>query len=187
MNEMSVSRPFVGRKPYRMDAASYIRLVLAGGFGDAHVELVGGELIEIAPAGMDHGKSNADILVDLSAIYRPLGFTVVNDVIVHLDDETVRTPDISVIDRDIGERKYLEPDDILLAVEISNSTLSEDISNKRADYARSGIRHYWVVDLKGCSTHCFADSRGTDYATAEEVPFGQAVVAPRSDKTIVVR
>jgi Uma2 family endonuclease len=190
MNDMAVipAIPVIaGSHPYRMEATGYMRLILAGGFGDAHVELVEGELIEMAPAGTDHGAKNADVLIELASIYRPLGFVLMADAIVRLTHDTVRAPDISVIDRDIGERTYLEPADILLAVEIANSTLTEDLGRKRIDYASAGIRHYWVVDVEGHRTHCYADPEGADYAAITVVPFGAALAVPDSDATVVVK
>ena len=79
MNDMSVIPVIAGTQPYRMDAGGYILHILAGGFGDAHVELVEGELIKMAPAGTDHGAKNADVLIDLATIYRPLGFVLMTD------------------------------------------------------------------------------------------------------------
>ena len=187
MNRMSVIPSTVGAQPYRMSAAGYIRLILAGGFGDAHVELVEGELVSMAPSGTDHGRSNADIAIDLAALYRPLGYSIYFDTIVEISGTTVRAPDIAVVDRDIGERKHLLPTDIILAIEIANTTLAEDIGRKRIDYASSGIRHYWVVDLEGRRTHCYANPQGADYAAIQVVPFGEAVAVPATQKAITVR
>ena len=187
MNDLSFIPPVVGTQPYRMDSVGYVRHVLAGGFGDSHVELVGGELIEMAPSGMDHGAKNSDVLVDLAIIYRPHGIRVVNDVIVELTDDTVRAPDISVVDRDIGERKCLVPADILLAVEIANSTLTEDIGRKRIDYASAGIRNYWVVDIAGRRVHTYTDPQGADYAAIRVFGFGDEVPVPGSDGVIIVK
>ena len=41
------------------------------------------------------------------------------------------------------------PEDLLLVVEVSDSTLRFDRTNKAALYALSGIQEYWVLDLNG--------------------------------------
>ena len=49
MNQLATALGFGGAQPYRLTADDYFRIIIAGGFGDAHVELVDGELIESAP------------------------------------------------------------------------------------------------------------------------------------------
>jgi Uma2 family endonuclease len=186
MNRLSTIPPFTGAQPYRMAAPDYIRLILAGGFGDAHVELVEGELVEMSPAGLEHSGRNADIVGDLVQFYKPLGYRLHIDAIVELSENTVRAPDIAVVDRNTGDRKHLLPADILLAVEISDTTLTEDLGRKRIDYAASGIRHYWVVDVEGRRIHCYENPQGVDYATIQVIAFGEPVPVPETAGTITI-
>ncbi len=186
MNQMSFIPPFVGTRPYRMTSADYIRVIQAGGFGDAHVELVEGELIQMAPSGPVHGSANADIVVELSAIYRPLGLRIFIDTMVELSEANIRAPDIVVVDREIGDRSHLVPADILLAIEIAGSTLAVDLGPKRIDYASWGIRNYWVVDVEGRRIHCYTDPQGADYSAIRVIGFGEPVPVPGADETIVV-
>jgi Uma2 family endonuclease len=178
--------PTVGTQRYRLPAADYIRIALTCGFSDAHVELVEGELVRMAPSGMDHGRRSTEIAANLRELYRPFGYEVVTDVIVELSDDTVRAPDISVVDSDVGEREHLLAPDILLAVEIANATLHEDLGRKRIDYATAGIRNYWVVDLAGRRVHCFSDPQGADYATVGAIPFGDPLPVPGASRTITI-
>ena len=108
------------------------------------------------------------------------------DCTVEFGGDTIRAPYISVADRDIGGRKNLLPADILLAVEIANSTLSEDIGRKRIDYATAGIRHYWVVDIEGRRTHTYADPQGTDYAALRVFAFGEPMSVLGAERSITV-
>jgi Uma2 family endonuclease len=186
MNQVSVIRPVTGAQPYRMAAEDYVRFVSAGGFRDAHVELVEGELIEMAPGGLEHGAKNADIAADLAAIYRPLGYRLFIDTLVELSGDTVRSPDLSVVDSDTGERKRLLPTDVLLAIEISDTTLTVDLGRKRIDYASAGIRHYWVVDVEGRRIHCYADPQGSDYAAIRVIGFGDPVPVPGTAGIITI-
>ena len=186
MNDLSTLSQFTGTRRYRLCSEDYLRMIDTGAFGDNHVELVGGELVQMAPAGMNHGRSNVTLAVDLASIYKSLGATVVIDVVVELSDDTVRAPDISVVDRDIGDRQKLVPADVLLAVEISNTTLNEDLGRKRIDYASAGIRHYWVVDVDGRRIHTYADPQGADYAAIRVFAFGEAVPVPGADGAVTV-
>ncbi len=187
MNQMSVIPTFTGTQPYRVSAADYLRMIDAGAFGNSHVELIDGVLTEMAPSNTNHGRLLMLLGRLLGNAYAQSDFVIYGDIITLFDDSNVRAPDIAVVDRDIGERKQLFPADILLAVEIAGSTLAEDLGRKRIDYASSGIRHYWVVDVEGRRTHCYANPQGADYAAIRVVPFGEAVEVPATQKAITVR
>ncbi len=186
MNRLAQIDTAKGTQHYHVTADDYIRMIGAGAFGDARVELVEGELIEMAPSGMEHGRKNGDLAVDLGILYRPLGCSIYIDTIIELTEATVRAPDIAVADIDIGDRKNLLPADILLAVEIAQSTLAEDLGRKRIDYASAGIRHYWVVDIEGRRVHTYADPQGADYAAIKVFACGEVIPVPGASGTIVV-
>jgi len=60
-------------------------------------------------------------------------------------------PDLIVLKRDFSQftRNNPTPADLLLVVEISDTTLYFDITTKAALYARAGIPDYWVLDING--------------------------------------
>ena len=186
MNQLVSFPPAIATQPYRVTAEDYFRMIDAAIFGDAHVELVVGELLEMAPAGLEHSRQNGGIAVDLGIAYRKLNYRICIDAIVQLADETIRAPDISIVDTAPQDRDYLLPSDILLAVEVAQSTLTEDLGRKRIDYASAGIRHYWVIDVTGKRSHCFSDPQGVDYAAIKVVPFGDPIAVPGTDTTITV-
>ena len=186
MNRMSALPTFAGEQRYRVSADDYLRMIDAGAFGDAHVELVDGELIEMSPSHSEHGRLLMLVGRLLGNAYDATDFILYGDIITLFDESNVRAPDIAVVDKDIGDRKQLLPSDILLAVEIAGSTLGTDLGRKRIDYASAGIRHYWVVDVEGKRTHCYTDPQGADYAAIKVVPFGEGMAVPGADGAIVV-
>jgi Uma2 family endonuclease len=187
MNQMTAIPTASGAQRYRASADDYLRMIDAGAFGDAHVELVDGELILMSPSHSEHGRLMLLLGHLLYQAYDGTDFVLYGDIITLFDESNVRAPDIAVVDKDIGGRKQLVPTDILLAVEIAGSTLGNDLGPKRIDYASAGIRHYWVVDVEGKRTHCYADPQGADYAAIAVVPFGDGVKAPGADGVVVVR
>lgn len=186
MNQMSATPALSGAHRYRVTAADYLCMIDGGAFGDAHVELVNGELIEMSPSHSEHGRLLMLLGHLLYQAYASTGFVLYGDIITLFDADNVRAPDIAVVDKDIGERKQLIPSDIFLAVEIAGSTLNVDLGQKRIDYASAGIRHYWVVDVEGRRTHCYADPQGADYSAIKVVPFGEAVEVLGTGETIVI-
>lgn len=184
MNRMSALPTFAGEQRYRVSADDYLRMIDAEAFGGAHVELVDGELIEMSPSHSEHGRLLMLVGHLLYKAYDGTNFVLYGDIITLFDESNVRAPDIAVVDNDIGERKQLVPGDILLAVEIAGSTLGVDLGRKRIDYASAGIRHYWVVDMEGKRTHCYADPQGADYAAIRIVRFGEEVPVPGAEGLI---
>jgi Uma2 family endonuclease len=62
------------------------------------------------------------------------------------DDENEPEPDFAVIQRDDDETD--NPQTALLAIEIANTTVRDDLTRKARIYARAGIPEYWVLDVK---------------------------------------
>ena len=186
MNQVSPTLPFGGAQRYRVSADDYLRMIDAGAFGDAHVELVDGELIEMSPSHSEHGRLLMLLGRLLGNAYDGSDLVMYGDIITKFDDSNIRAPDIAVVDNDIGDRKQLVPTDILLAVEIAGSTLNVDIGQKRIDYAIASIRHYWVIDVEGRRVHCYADPQGADYSSIKVVPFGEAVSVPGANEEITI-
>ena len=178
---------FEGVRPHLIEFDDYVAMIGAGVFGDANVELVDGELIELAPSQTRHSRILSRVHIALGIALQGKGVELYIDAIAKIGPKSGRAPDISVVDRDIGDRTTLRPEDILLAVEISDSTLSEDLGRKRKNYAGAGIRHYWVVDVEGCRVHQFTGAKDGDYAAVTVGEFGQAIPLPVIGGTIVIK
>ncbi|MCM6777921.1 Uma2 family endonuclease [Nocardia sp. CDC159] len=96
------------------------------------------------------------------------------------DRPTVRVPDL-VITSTAGPAQRLRPDEVLVAVEITDTdTRRTDTVSKPAEYAAAGIAHYWVVDVAGPSAelvvHRLTDGRR--YETAAEISGHFATTIP---------
>lgn len=62
-----------------------------------------------------------------------------------------------------------------LLVEVSSTTLSEDLGFKRGLYASASVHEYWVVDVFGRAVHQFWAPDDGACARSAVVPFGEAV------------
>jgi Uma2 family endonuclease len=186
MTEVTPIEIFEGVRPHHIEFEEYLAMVSAGVFGDANVELVDGELIELAPSQTQNSRMLGKVFALLHTAYSAMGFELYIDAIAKIGPKSGRAPDISVVNRDIGDRNTLLPDDILLAVEISDSTLAEDLGRKRLNYAQAGIRHYWVVDVGGERVHRFSEPAGGDYGKTVEASFTEPLPLPGCDTSIVV-
>jgi Uma2 family endonuclease len=99
---------------------------------------------------------------------------------VKLDEWSEPQPDVAVFkpsaDFYLGKMGP-GPEDVLLLVEMADSSLSYDRHTKRILYARSQTPDYWIVDLNNDEILVFRDPVGRDYATTIAVRRG-ASIAP---------
>ena len=111
------------------------------------VELIKGEIVEMSPIGRRH-KAFVTNLAQL-LIVRLAGRALVSvQSGVVLAEDTEPEPDLSVLERRPVPYKEREAhaEDVLLLIEVADSSLAYDRSTKLRLYAESGIPEYWVVD-----------------------------------------
>jgi Uma2 family endonuclease len=134
---------------YRFTADEYTRMAAEGIIpADARVELIEGEIIEMSPIGSRHNavvdRLNRVLVGRLgdAAIVRVQGS-------IQLGERVVPQPDFAVLrSRDDFYVDTLPgPADVLLLVEVADSSLAYDRSEKSRLYARYGIPEYWLLDL----------------------------------------
>ena len=162
---------------HRITAEEYFRMGETGVLApDARVELIEGELIDMAPIGPPHAGT-VECLVDLlrraladRAMVRTQQPSVVNKY-------SVPQPDITIVTRrdDYYRRAHPEPGDMLLAVEVADSTLKFDRDVKSAMYARSGVRELWVVDVAAQQILRLASPQNGLYAETATLAPGESI------------
>lgn len=143
---------------------------------DIRVELIEGELFDMAPIGPLH---NANV-TDLTRLF-VLSFG--DDVIVQcrgsikLSDYSAPQPDVAVLKRrEEGYRKALAgPADILLLVEVADSTARFDRNIKAQLYARHGVMEFWMIDLNLQVLEIYREPSARGYRTKLERMAGDVV------------
>jgi Uma2 family endonuclease len=166
-------------------AREYVKLNNSGAFGEARVELVRGELRKMMPSDWAHSEGNMGIGSLLRGAYQTIGARVGADAIIVLADDTVRAGDIVVVEPGFSAVRP-SADDVILVVEIANTTLADDLGDKAQDYGAAGIPEYWVVDVSGKNVHVMTGPDGTGYMNRKVVRFGEPLAVPGTDQTIVI-
>ena len=110
------------------------------------VELIGGHLVVAEPHGSYHA-STLGAAGDALRAALPPGWLVRVQLPVALDDESEPEPDLAVVPGEWTEYRAAHPSRPALVVEVSESSLAFDRSEKGSLYARAGIGDYWIVNL----------------------------------------
>jgi len=137
---------------HRFTVEEYHRMAEAGLLSeDDRVELIDGEIIEMTPIGSRHHACvmRLDELLRRPGV--PGGYIVSVQGPVQLDEGNEVQPDVALLRRrpDFYAGELPGPEDVLLIVEVSDTTLSYDRAVKLPRYARAGVPEVWIVDLEG--------------------------------------
>jgi Uma2 family endonuclease len=133
---------------YRFTVEEYHKMAEAGVFSeDDRVELIQGEVVEMTPIGWRHARcvSTLNMLLTRYADGRYV-VSVQNPIAV--DEHGEPQPDLALV-TELPVGRLPGPEEVLLVVEVSVTTLSYDRNVKLPLYARAGIPEAWIVDLTG--------------------------------------
>jgi Uma2 family endonuclease len=147
--------------------AEYRRMVEVGILSeDDRVELIDGEIIEMSPIGNRHAAS-VDVLGEITRERLGRGVIVRVQNPIQLDDFSEPQPDVSILKRrdDFYRHAHPRPEDVLLVIEVSDTTLEYDRKVKVPLYARAGIPEAWVVNIPEESIEVYTDLAAGAYQT----------------------
>jgi len=150
---------------YRLTADDYHRMAKAGIFAEEdRVELIEGEIIEMAPIGSQHAAYVARLqkLLEHSAGDQAI-IWIQNPVV--LNDQSEPEPDICLLRprTDFYASAHPHPADVLLIIEVADTSLAYDRDVKLPLYARHGIPEVWILDLENRCLHVFTGATETGY------------------------
>ncbi|MEI6442218.1 MAG: Uma2 family endonuclease [Nostocales cyanobacterium ELA583] len=133
----------------RFTVTEYHRLAELGFFEeDERVELIKGEIIQMAAKGKSHSTFNRRLIRELTQLLGNRA-TLQNQDPISIPPNSEPEPDLAIV-RNRADDYFIDhpkPSDILLIIEISNSTLKYDREIKLPLYAEAGISDYWIFNL----------------------------------------
>lgn len=140
---MSAAAP----RPRLWTREEYYKMAEAGVFRPGErVELIGGRIVAMSPQNSPHATAVVlaeDALRDLFGS----GFVVRGQLPLDLSPSSQPEPDIAVVRGSVRDYASAHPTTAVLVVEIAESTLAFDRSEKASLYASAGIPEYWIVNL----------------------------------------
>jgi len=126
----------------------YHRMVEVGILGEnERIELIGGRILRIPPIGSQHAAYVSFLNRKLRSI-EDTAIVRIQDPII-LDDETEPQPDVAVVKLKANAYADSHPraEDVLLLVEVADTSLEEDRLIKLPRYADSGVPEVWIFNL----------------------------------------
>jgi Uma2 family endonuclease len=162
---------------HRLTVADYYRMGEVGILApDARVELIDGEIIDMAPPSSAHAAT-VHYLTEVFVRAVEGRATVLAQNPVRLSKYSEPQPDVALLRRrdDFYREGHPQPDDVLLIVEIATSSLRFDRRTKVRLYARHGIPEMWLVDLGGQRLVRYRAPQQGSYTIIDEPELGSAL------------
>ncbi len=142
---------------------------------DEHVELLAGEIIQMAAIGNRHLFCTDA----LTMLFAPalVGRAIVRvQGSIQLDDYGMPEPDIVLLrPRPDYHVETATPEDVLLLIEVADSSLEYDYGLKSEFYAAAGIPELWIANLRTGEVEARTDPVGTEYSTVRTIPAGGSI------------
>lgn len=158
-------------------ADEYERMGEAGIFPqDARLELIGGEIFEMSPIGSLHAAC-VDLLAYLFNKIAEGRFIVRAQSPIRLNDFSEPQPDVTLLRWRDDFYKSAHPTvaDVLLVIEVADTTVETDRKIKIPLYARAGVPEVWLVNIPDGRIEVYSRPSVDSYARAEI--FGRGDVA----------
>ena len=144
--------------PHRFTREEYYRMAEAHLFMDERVELLDGFIVTMSPQNSPH---TATVHRLLFLLFRILGFAAYIRVQapIILNDWSEPEPDIAVCQPDPYDyaREHPKAHQVLLIIEVADTSLSYDRTQKALAYAAIGIPEYWIVNLNDRRVEALTD------------------------------
>jgi len=142
------------------------------------VELIEGDVITMTPIGQRHVVCVAELLRRLVLALGDRAAVWPRSPI-RLSPDTEPQPDVALL-RPRSDRYLREPaggEDVLLVVEVAETSYRYDRGLKPGLYARAGVREVWIVDLAGDAVEVHRGPGPQGYTSSERIGRG-GTVAP---------
>lgn len=152
----------------------YHKMVEAGVFSpDDQVELIQGEIIKMSPIGKRHAAT-------VNRLVRLFTQLLGEDIIlspqnpIELNNNSEPQPDIALLlpRSDFYESKLPQPQDVLLLVEVADTTANYDREVKIPVYAQGGITEVWLVDLNQQCVEVYREPISNRYQNMQKLRRG---------------
>jgi Uma2 family endonuclease len=167
----------------------YEHMVNVGAFTgefEKRVELIRGKIVQMTPINIAHANC-VTLVTEWSFEFASLDRMMVrtqNPIRIPTKNSEPQ-PDVVWVNRK-EYSQHPEPDDILLLIEIADSSLEFDRREKRELYAEAGVPEYWIVNLIDAQIEVYRNPVSRDYQD-KAVYSGDAKISPLAQPTATIQ
>jgi Uma2 family endonuclease len=140
---------------------------------DERFELIDGEIVPMNPQALPHLNMKARLARALLATC-PADIDIAQDATIVFGERSFFDADVLAYGAAPG-RRYIEPDQVLLAVEVADSSRARDLFTKAPRYGAAGVRELWVVELNEEITYVFRAPATPRWSEPERIAFSRAL------------
>jgi Uma2 family endonuclease len=143
------------------------------------VELIKGRIVPMMPIGPWHSSASNRLNEALSSVYKKTGIVSLGNP-VGLGNDSEPQPDVTVLRwrKDYYSTKHPEPPDVLLLIEVADTSRAFDLGTKHDLYAEQGITEFWVVDRQLGGIHVFRRPRDGIFTETRLYSKGESIPLP---------
>ena len=172
--------------PHRFTRQEYHRLAESRLLADERVELLDGVIITMSPQNSPHAATVHRLLFTLLPVVGDAAYLRVQAPIV-LDDWSEPEPDIVICQPDPTDYAQHHPraNQVMVVIEVADSSLAYDQGQKTQAYAASGIPEYWIVNLADRTVAILTDPSRDRYQH-EQIKSENDTVFPLGGKAVAV-
>ena len=140
------------------------------------VELIRGEIVEMSPIGTRHAAFVRRLNTLFSEKLRGRAIVDIQNP-VELDDTSEPQPDVALLQprADFYILGHPQPRDILLIIEVADTTVRYDREVKIPLYAEDGIVEVWLVDINGQSLEVYREPTPDGYQNVRQLTRGASL------------
>jgi Uma2 family endonuclease len=152
---------------HRFSVKDYYRMAETGVLRpDARVELLDGKIIDMSPIGPFHGGVTDYLTEFFVAASKGRWRTRVQNSL-RLNNHSEPQPDL-VLAKPAGDfyrKRHPRPEEVFLLIEIADTTLEADQTEKLPAYGRAGVPEVWIVNLNDLTVEVYREPNFTGYGS----------------------
>lgn len=174
--EVEIAQP----TPYKWTNEQYDRMIEVGILKeDERVELIRGEIVEMAPIGLPHEACVIRLTKLFEKKFGEVALVSVQNSIL-LPNTSRPQPDITLLRwrDDFYLTRRPTPEDVILLIEVSDSTLADDRAEKVPLYAEAGVSEVWLVNLRVGAVEVYSEPAEGIYRSIRQAQRGEALSLP---------
>jgi Uma2 family endonuclease len=159
------------------NVTEYYRMTEAGILSESdRVELIDGEVIEMSPIGSRHAAC-VDRLTQVLCLLLGKHLIVRVQNPIRLDEYSEPQPDLCLLlpRPDFYAQAHPTPADVLLVVEVADSSAGFDREVKLPLYAQASVPEVWIINLPADTVEIYAQPSGGKYQKSRELKRGETI------------